>query len=122
MAMPSSDHAIASRISAMAPRNFRVRIVMAEMGGSLDLAQLAPGGRRTIRGAPNQTSAFHARSFRLNHVPKYRRALVADRRGWADRADGTGRRRDAADGVRAVDRGVEAGGRHAAAADGCAMA
>src|SRR5262245_48550606 len=122
MAMPSSDHTTASRTSAMAPKNFRVRIVMAEMCNPFDLAQLAPGRGRTIRGAPNQTSASHASSFHRNRVPKYRRPLVADRRGHADRADGAGRRRHAADGVRALHRRVEAGDRHAAAADGGAMA
>src|SRR5262245_7538483 len=120
--MPSSDHTTASRISAMAPRNFRVRIVMAEPTIWLAKAWLAREVGRTIRAAPNQTSTPHARAFRHLLVSKYRRALVADCRGRADRADGAGGRRDAADGVRAVDRRMEAGDRHGAAADGCAVA
>src|SRR4051812_16907244 len=101
--MPSSDHTTASRISAIAPKNFRVRMVMAKLCSSFDLAQLAPERGRTIRSAPNQTSTLHARHFRHFRVPKYRRALVADWRGRADCADGAGRRRHAADGVRAID-------------------
>ena len=121
--MPSSDHTTASRISAMAPRNLRVRMVMAEMCNSFDLAQLARGEGPDYKGRTEPNKRASCKSFPSRNSPQNTAVrCVADRRRRTDRADGAGRRRDAADGVRAVDRRVEAGDRHAAAADGCAMA
>ena len=111
--MPSSDQTATSTSSRMVPRNLRVRIVMAEMCGFR--VSLRCGRRRTIRGTQSVQalglSAPEMTTISAPTRPASRRALVADFRGRPDRADGAGRRRDAADGVRPVDRRVEAGHR-----------
>ena len=87
------------------------------MCGLVAVRALRAGSGRTIRGAPIHSSRFDDRHFRHDRRPHraVRWWLIVGRR--ADRADGAGRRRDAADRIRAVDRRMEAGHRHAAAAD-----
>ena len=87
--------------------------------------RVARGKGRTIRGAPIQSSApfrasrktgFMTASSAQAGPASRRRQRVADRGRRADRGHGAGRRRHAAHRIRIVDRRVEAGHRHAAAA------
>src|SRR5436305_1241605 len=59
MVIPNSDHTTTSASKATVPKNLRVRMVMADMSGSW---QVACGKGRTIRGAPIQSSAPSGRA------------------------------------------------------------
>src|ERR1700737_2013441 len=121
--IPISDHTTTSASKAMVPKNLRVRIVMADMGSSQ--ANCAPCAREgaDYKGRVNSIKhgsrrGFYDRYFRTAGSAKPRRQVVAGVGRRPDRDHGAGRRRDAADGIRIVDRRVETGHRYAAAAHG----
>src|SRR5688500_4228500 len=80
--------------------------------------RLAPGLRWTIKGTKNTFNCgfFDDPSDRKKGIPSARRARVACVHSSADCRDGVGRRRDAADRIRSLDRRMEARDRHAASA------
>src|SRR5882724_4088506 len=70
----------------------------------------------------SRKQASHDRSDDNSPISCRRAAALAAVRGRHDIPDAGGRRRDAADRIRAVDRGVEAGHRRVAADDGARLA
>src|SRR4051794_32956012 len=106
--MPSSDHTTTSTRSAMVPTNLRVRIVMAEMpragAACLGRGEAADYKVRCI----SYKMPVDERAFHTFHAAA-RRPLVARDDRSPDRGHGAGRRRDAADRIRIVDRGMETG-------------
>src|SRR5579859_411533 len=111
----------ASRIRATAPNNLRVRMVMTEMCGIwFESATCARVGAH-YKGRANpfkvsKTVALDDRHTGKTDLSVARRPRVARRGSRPDRADGAGRRRHAPHRIRALDHGMEAGHRRAAAA------
>src|SRR5882757_6009336 len=119
--IPISDHTTTSTRSAMVPKNLRVRMVMTEMCSSCGYAPCAREGADYKVRANSFKHSFDDRHFRTSIATPQRYPLVAVFGRRPDRDHGAGRRRHAADRVRALDCRVETGHRYAAAAHRGAM-